>query len=210
MFLENVLKDRFGTEIKVGDTIIVAQKAGRDSRALSKRVVSRLTKQFVCYLDDSTSWRGTAERKTYPSFVAVQYANTPTVVVVLATDDQGQLITIRRNNEPGKGLLGLPGGYQMAGETWQEAGVREFLEETGLWVDPESLKLVSMDTDEYGNNLIIAVSHLPVTKSNTVVSDPVEVQEVVRVLDTPASSSMAFPRHYKAIELFFQTRGFKL
>lgn len=127
-----------------------------------------------------------------------EFSNTPTVVAVLATDDQGQLIAVRRNNQPGKGLLGLPGGYHMAGETWQEAGSREFLEETGLWVDPESLKIVSMVTDEYGNNLVIAKSHLPVTKGNAT-PDPKEVQKVVRLVGIPVASEVAFPRHWKAI-----------
>ena len=140
-------------------------------------------------------------------FTLSEFSNTPTVVVILATDDQGQLIAVRRNNTPGKGLLGLPGGYQMAGETWQEAGVREFLEETGLWVDPESLKQFSPTvTDEYGNNLLIAVSRLPATRGNAT-PDPKEVQEVVRLVDLPAKHEVAFPRHFAAMSQLFHERS---
>ena len=49
------------------------------------------------------------------------YDNTPTTVFVLATNAAGELLVIRRAKQPGYGLLGLPGGYQMRGETWQEA-----------------------------------------------------------------------------------------
>lgn len=136
----------------------------------------------------------------------MQYDNTPTVVVVLATNDQGELITIRRNNEPGRGLLGLPGGYHMRGESWQEAGAREFMEETGLWVDPESLTQVGpVVTDEYGNNLIVAQTRLPATKAAWDV-DPEEVQAVVLLLEAPQAEGVAFPRHWQAMRDFFNRR----
>lgn len=136
----------------------------------------------------------------------MQYDNTPTVVVVLATNDQGELITIRRNNEPGRGLLGLPGGYHMKGESWQDAGAREFMEETGLWVDPESLRQVGQTvTDEYGNNLIVAHTRLPATKAAWEI-DPEEVQEVVLLLETPEPRAVAFPKHWRAMEDFFERR----
>lgn len=38
------------------------------------------------------------------------YDNTPTVVAVMV-HHMGELLIIRRANDPGKGLLGLPGGY---------------------------------------------------------------------------------------------------
>lgn len=50
------------------------------------------------------------------------YDNAPTTVFILACNAAGQILLIRRATEPGYGLLGLPGGYQMRGETWQEAG----------------------------------------------------------------------------------------
>ena len=136
----------------------------------------------------------------------MQYDNTPTVVVVLATNDQGELITIRRNNQPGRGLLGLPGGYHMKGESWQDAGAREFMEETGLWVDPESLHQVGQTvTDEYGNNLIVAHTKLPATKAAWEI-DPEEVQEVVLLLETPEAAAVAFPKHWRAMADFFERR----
>lgn len=84
------------------------------------------------------------------------YDNAPTTVFVVASNADSELLVIRRARQPGCGLLGLPGGYQMRGETWQTAGARELLEETGCNLDPSSLHFVSIRTDEYNNNLIIA------------------------------------------------------
>jgi hypothetical protein len=55
------------------------------------------------------------------------YDNTPTTVFVLAHNAKRELLVIRRAKQPGYGLLGLPGGYQMRGETWQDVSHGVFL-----------------------------------------------------------------------------------
>ncbi len=54
-------------------------------------------------------------------------------------DAAGRLVLIKRRNEPGAGLWSLPGGRIEAGETDEQALVREILEETGLSVTPGPL-----------------------------------------------------------------------
>jgi 8-oxo-dGTP diphosphatase len=49
-------------------------------------------------------------------------------------DEAERLLLIQRRNEPGAGLWSLPGGRIEAGETDQQAVVREVAEETGLTV----------------------------------------------------------------------------
>jgi 8-oxo-dGTP diphosphatase len=49
-------------------------------------------------------------------------------------NEAGQLLMIKRRNEPGAGLWSLPGGRIEPGETDQQAVVREVAEETGLRV----------------------------------------------------------------------------
>jgi 8-oxo-dGTP diphosphatase len=49
-------------------------------------------------------------------------------------NEAGQLLLIKRRNEPGAGLWSLPGGRIEPGETDQQAVVREVAEETGLQV----------------------------------------------------------------------------
>ncbi|HEY2763851.1 MAG TPA: NUDIX domain-containing protein [Pseudonocardiaceae bacterium] len=49
-------------------------------------------------------------------------------------DDSGRLLLVRRVNEPGAGCWSVPGGRVEAGETDQQAVLREVAEETGLRV----------------------------------------------------------------------------
>lgn len=49
-------------------------------------------------------------------------------------DDRGRLLLIKRGRPPGAGLWSLPGGRVEAGETDEQAVVREVREETGLRV----------------------------------------------------------------------------
>jgi len=55
-------------------------------------------------------------------------------VGAIIKDDAGRLLLIKRGHQPGKGLWSVPGGRVEAGETDQEALVREVREETGLVV----------------------------------------------------------------------------
>jgi 8-oxo-dGTP diphosphatase len=55
-------------------------------------------------------------------------------VGAIITGTAGRLLLIRRRNEPGAGLWSLPGGRVEAGETDEQAVVREVAEETGLRV----------------------------------------------------------------------------
>lgn len=51
---------------------------------------------------------------------------------LLVFDNDGRLLLGRRGKEPNKGKWIIPGGGIKRGETWQQAGLRETLEETGL------------------------------------------------------------------------------
>ncbi|MBN7759742.1 NUDIX domain-containing protein [Nitratireductor aquibiodomus] len=123
------------------------------------------------------------------------YDNAPTVVAVLAYVN-AQPMVVRRNNNPGRGLLALPGGYQMRGETWQEAGCREVFEETGWKFDPTDMQFISMATDEYGNNLVIAENGKCLGHLGEM--DRKEVQEIRFISHPGDPKDWAFPRHYEA------------
>lgn len=55
-------------------------------------------------------------------------------VGAIATDPDGQILLLVRAKDPGKGLYGLPGGFVDAGETCEQALVREVMEEVSLKV----------------------------------------------------------------------------
>jgi 8-oxo-dGTP diphosphatase len=60
-------------------------------------------------------------------------------VGAIIKDDAGRLLLIKRGHDPGRGLWSIPGGRVEAGETDDEAVVREVREETGLIVVPGPL-----------------------------------------------------------------------
>jgi 8-oxo-dGTP diphosphatase len=61
-------------------------------------------------------------------------ADVVSCVGAIISDAAGRLLLIKRGHEPGKGLWSLPGGRVEAGETDEQAVVREVREETGLTV----------------------------------------------------------------------------
>jgi len=137
------------------------------------------------------------------------FDNTPTVVSVLVPIiDWRKVVAVVRANDPGKGKLGLPGGYHMRGETWQQAGCREVLEETGIVLNPKKIHLISIFTDEYGNNLIIC-QHDEATKMkdyNPEYKVPGEVDglRLINSLQIKDFGDWAFRRHYLAVKDFLR------
>jgi NAD+ diphosphatase len=53
---------------------------------------------------------------------------------VILENEAGEVLFIKRKNEPHKGNWNTPGGFLEVGETGEEAARREVLEETGLTV----------------------------------------------------------------------------
>ncbi len=84
---------------------------------------------------------------------------TPRLVVdVVVPSEEGEVLLIRRGNDPYKDQWALPGGFVEVGETVENAAIREAGEETGLEV--EIVRLVGVysdpDRDPRGHNVSCA------------------------------------------------------
>ena len=65
-----------------------------------------------------------------------EYYKNPIVGVCVAVfDNMDRMLCIRRDNEPGRGMLGLPGGFTEFDETLEQTAVREVVEETGAKIE---------------------------------------------------------------------------
>jgi NAD+ diphosphatase len=62
------------------------------------------------------------------------FFNAASAVAALVVDEGGRMLFIRREREPARGLLGMPGGFVDEGESAEEALQREVREEVGVAV----------------------------------------------------------------------------
>lgn len=134
-------------------------------------------------------------------FVLNLYQNpTPvaTAVIPVSTDEGIRLLSIVRNIEPGRGEVGLPGGYVDKLETFEQAAARETLEETGLHLHPEHFSLMLSRVTPQNNTLvfcnynqIVKASDIDMSFSNS------ETQKIVL---SDSTQKFCFPSHQEVVK----------
>ncbi|MBD9511564.1 NUDIX domain-containing protein [Ensifer sp. ENS10] len=129
----------------------------------------------------------------------------PGTVVVPMVNVNGGLLLIRRALADGFGKLALPGGYQGLGETWQEAGAREVLEETGVEIRAEDLAITQVVTVQDGKVNLLFCAHLfkVVTDVEKIKPQPGEVSQILLATKAPDPAEIAFPTHAEQIDRYF-------
>lgn len=74
-----------------------------------------------------------------------QFPQTPYPRYFTAADacviQSGHVLLVRRGQMPGAGLWALPGGHVGMDENFQQAAIRELIEETGIAIDPDTLMM---------------------------------------------------------------------
>ncbi len=69
-----------------------------------------------------------------------EYVRANVTADMLIPNENGEILLIKRNNEPFQGLYAIPGGFlEVHQETVEQCAVREAQEETGLRVEIERL-----------------------------------------------------------------------
>jgi ADP-ribose pyrophosphatase YjhB (NUDIX family) len=130
------------------------------------------------------------------------YKNPLPVSVVLLPIDRG-LLVVRRGIEPGKGRLALPGGFIDSGETWQQAGKRELLEETGIDIRAEEMRLYNVRSAPDDTIIIFGLARKRASVDLPAFQKTDETNEIV-IIDRPVE--LAFSTHNQVVDRYFRSR----
>jgi len=126
------------------------------------------------------------------------YLNPLPVVVILQPIGAG-LVVIRRNIEPSRGTLTLPGGYLDSGETWQQGARRELFEETGIKVPTDGIQLYAVENG-LDDTLVIFGLSAPQPQEVLTPFSSKETQEVTLI---DRAVELGFPNHTKVVADYF-------
>ncbi|MDA8430495.1 MAG: NUDIX domain-containing protein [Geobacteraceae bacterium] len=133
------------------------------------------------------------------------YLNPIPVVVLLVPVGDG-LVVARRNIEPQKGKLVLPGGYLDLGETWQEGARRELCEETGIQISADEISLYDVQNG-LDNTLVISGLAL---RQPLVCLKPFSSSETQEIALIKKPVELGFPLHNLLIRRYFAETGLSL
>jgi len=132
----------------------------------------------------------------------ISYLNPLPVAVTVLPVDEG-VLCIRRDIEPGRGQLALPGGFIDMHESWQQAAARELFEEASIRIDPGELRelRVLSPNPPVGVVLIFGLARrrtlaeLPPFEINSEVTERVVVHTAM---------PLAFPLHTQVLQEYFE------
>lgn len=143
--------------------------------------------------------------RTCASCGETTWSNPLPVAVVLqpARLDDGRtgVVVVRRDIEPFRGELALPGGFIETGESWREAAIRELSEETGLEARADEVQLFDVHSSHNGFSLLI-FGLLPVRPAASL-PPSAATAEVTEWLLQAEPIRLCFPTHTEAMARYF-------
>lgn len=101
---------------------------------MTVRAPAKVPFQFCTQCGAAHLRASSAQEFICPSCGFRHFINPIAAVAVILANADGEVLLIRRARDPGRGLLGLPGGFVDVGETAEEALRREIEEEVHLRV----------------------------------------------------------------------------
>ena len=125
------------------------------------------------------------------------------VPVMMADGGPDGLVLVRRDIEPARGQLCVPGGFIEFGETWTEGAARELREETGLSAFDDEVAL--FDVQSTGAHILIFGIVAPRTLSS--LPPPAAAHESSEWVIIREPEVVAFPTHTVVIAKFFAEQG---
>jgi ADP-ribose pyrophosphatase YjhB (NUDIX family) len=117
-------------------------------------------------------------------------------------DGRTGVVVVRRDIEPFRGDIALPGGFIETGESWREAAVRELREETGLSAELAEVGLFDVHSSHNGYSLLVFGVLPPRPVESLPPSAPTEESMEWFVLTEP--TRLCFPTHTQAMAEYFR------
>jgi ADP-ribose pyrophosphatase YjhB (NUDIX family) len=131
----------------------------------------------------------------------------PVAVVLLPVsypEGRTGVVLVRRDIEPFRGELALPGGFIETGESWREAAVRELQEETGLTAPADEVGLFDVHSSHNGFTLLVFGVLPPRAAATLPPSTPTE--EATEWLVATEPTRLCFPTHTAVLADFLGGR----
>ena len=138
------------------------------------------------------------------------YFNPAVAVAGVVTDDRGRVLFLRRARDPGKGRLGLPGGFVDLGESTEDALIREVKEEVNL--DVSRLHYITALPNTYiFRDLAYIVADVfyscDIVSMDAMEISAKEIESCFFCHPTEKElAEMAFASNRKAVEMYLQQR----
>lgn len=137
-FIRNEMFDQNNTHVEDIESV-VSKKVAKDINDFMD------TDDFENLVDEYNYYQAEKEMfKEYPFPATLKFNYSDAVVVC-----DGNVLLIERKINPGKGTWALPGGFVNQNETYQQAAIRELVEETGIKVPANSLKNAIKDSEVF-------------------------------------------------------------
>ncbi len=136
------------------------------------------------------------ERLFCPTCEKIYYENPTPVVAVVARDDEGKILLIKRKIEPRKSEWALPSGFMEIEETPTQAALRELAEETGLKGEYKKLIGVYSNKSEIHGYLVTIIYEVEILGGTLRAGDDAEEAAFFAVDQIP---SLAFQSHQEAL-----------
>ncbi|EMI21361.1 MutT/NUDIX family protein [Rhodopirellula maiorica SM1] len=130
-------------------------------------------------------------------------------VGALVTNEQNQLLLVRRARDPEQGKWGLPGGFVDRSETIEQALAREVFEETRLRISSHDFLMSHPNNYHYGRIIVAVIDIFFVCKVSNAAEITLQASELTefRYVDKDSSllEQMAFPSNRIAIDFWINS-----
>ena len=144
----------------------------------------------------------------------ILYFNPGSAVAAILAVPDGRVLFLRRQRDPRKGMLGLPGGFIDPGESAAQALTREVSEETGLAIDLDQWRYLATFPNTYSyRRVIYDVTDVfyvcPIPDFEGILLDTAESAAWIPIApsDALADETFAFASNRRAVEAYIALKG---